>query len=305
MTRSRLVRNLGSWSLIPIVTLLVLIGASACQGRAGRQGTPAKATRHPVTSTPESRGPARKARSTDPTTTATVTIPASLYRVRTGVKAIALTYDDGPGPGKQSTPGVLAILRAHHAKATFFVIGQEAERHPDLIREEEAQGMEVENHGYRHVNLASLGEAGQTVQIRKGAKAIQVAGVKAPVFLRPPFGSQNARLRNVAHALGERVVIWTIDPRDWSNPGTGYIRTFVLHHIEPGAIVLLHDGGGNRAETVEATRWIVPALEERGYRLVTLRDLVTLEGQGLSIPPGSDKGAGTARPAPGRSVRHS
>lgn len=304
MTHAHPVRNLRSWSLGPIVTLLVLMGTSACQGQAGSPHTPAKdggthaGKRSPA---PRPRHP-RKA-PVDPAKPVHGSVLPSLYRVRTGVRAVALTYDDGPGPGPISTPGVLAILRAHHAKATFFVIGEEAERHPDLVREEHAQGMEVENHGYRHVNLASLDEAGQAAQIRKGAHAIQAAGARAPAFLRPPFGSQNARLREVASGLGERVVIWTIDPRDWANPGTGHISTFVLGHIEPGAIVLMHDGGGNRTETVEATRTIVPALERQGYRLVTLRELVALEGKNLTEPPGSGTNAAPGGPG-AASTRH-
>lgn len=300
MTKRHSAGQLRALRLGPIVTFLVLLGASACQGHAGTPRHPTR-TSHTQGKAPHpaSRRPRMQAAVGD--TPIAVVIPKALYHVRTGVKAVALTYDDGPGPGKQSTPGVLAVLAAHHAHATFFVIGQEAERFPDLVREERAQGMEVENHGYRHVNLAALSEAGQTTQIEKGASAIRSAGGPAPAYLRPPFGSQNARLRQVADRLGERVVIWTIDPRDWSNPGTGYITTFVLNHVEPGAIILLHDGGGKRAQTVEATRVIVPDLEKQGYRLVTLRELTRLEGKGLQAPigPGSNPSGGSKSNGPG------
>lgn len=254
--------------LAPIVTLLVLVGTSACRGEAGTPRYPDTPKSH-VAST-------HAADHHDPAA------PKALYRVETGEKAVALTYDDGPLPGPNATEGVLRALVQHHAYATFFVIGEEAERYPALLREAQAKGMEVENHGYRHVNLAALDKAGQVRQIERGAAAIQRAGVLAPAFLRPPFGAQNARLRRVAAHLGERVVIWTVDPRDWTNPGTDAIVSFVLAHVEPGAIVLLHDGGGNRRETVAATRALVPALQKAGYRLVTLKALTQLEGKGLS-----------------------
>lgn len=286
---ARKIRTLG---LAPIVTLLVLLGVGACQGEAGRPGpAEGKAGGHPIFPA------AQPGQGVPRFTTKESGAPKALYRILTGEKAVALTYDDGPTPGKAATQGVLAVLEHDHVHATFFVIGQEAERHPDLLREERTDGMEVENHGYRHVSLAQLSSDGQRAQIQQGAKAIEDAGLPPPHFLRPPFGSQSAALRRTAEHLGERVVIWTVDPRDWANPGTGTVTNFVLTHIEPGAIVLLHDGGGNRSQTVEATRALVPALERQGYRLVTLKTLIRLEGKGFAAPPaaaGRSKGAPAA-----------
>jgi peptidoglycan/xylan/chitin deacetylase (PgdA/CDA1 family) len=201
-------------------------------------------------------------------------VPRALYAVPTSEKVVALTYDDGPGGGDAGTPAIVALLTEHKARATFFVLGEEVHQHPEVLRAAARAGMEIENHGERHVHLPSLGHAALYSVIAHGARTIERATGRRPHFLRPPFGAQSAQVRAAAHAVGERVVIWSIDTRDWTNPGSGVIVRRVLHQVTPGAIVLMHDGGSDRSQTVEATRQLLPALQARGYRLVTLDQLI-------------------------------
>jgi peptidoglycan/xylan/chitin deacetylase (PgdA/CDA1 family) len=225
-------------------------------------------------------------------------VPRALSAVATTVPAIALTYDDGPGGGAVSTPAILALLEAHGARATFFVLGEEVRQHPDVLRAAARAGMEIENHGQRHVHLPSLGTQAMRRVIQQGARTIERTIGASPRYLRPPFGAQSARLRRIAQALGERVVLWSVDTRDWTNPGAEVIVRRVLAHLGPGAIVLLHDGGADRSQTVEATRRLLPLLAARGYRLVTLRELVRL-GDTHPGHVAPDGGGGGGSPATG------
>jgi peptidoglycan/xylan/chitin deacetylase (PgdA/CDA1 family) len=217
-------------------------------------------------------------------------VPASLFAVPTSAKVVALTYDDGPGAGTQGTPAILALLAEHGARATFFVLGEEVRKRPEVLRSAARAGMEIENHGDRHVNMATLGPGALRRVIAAGATAIERETGKRPHFLRPPFGAQDARVRAVAHAQGERVVIWSVDTRDWTNPGSGLIVQRVLGQLRPGAIVLLHDGGADRSQTVEATRQLLPALQARGYRVVTLDRLLQIAAR---HPLGASDGGGS------------
>lgn len=225
------------------------------------------------------------------------TAPSALFDVPTSEKAVALTYDDGPAPGTVGTAGILALLEAQHAKATFFVIGEEVHRRPAILAAAAKAGMEIENHGERHANMAHLGEGPLRRVIAQGARTIAAVTKRRPIFLRPPFGSQSARVRRVAHALGERVVIWSVDTRDWTNPGSATIVARVLRQVRPGAIVLMHDGGANRSQTVTATRELLVSLKARGYRMVTLEDLLRI---GQKAPPARPAAPALATPAGSR-----
>jgi peptidoglycan/xylan/chitin deacetylase (PgdA/CDA1 family) len=249
--------------LATMILFLWALGFGAC----GAQGAP-----RPAAPTPSHDRSAQQALP-----------PPPLSHVPTDKPWVALTYDDGPGEGAYSTPAILELLRRSGDQATFFVLGDEVRRHPQVVRQEVEAGMEVESHGDRHLNLAHLSPAQQDRHLRLASQAIQEAGAPAPRFLRPPYGAHSLSLRRTAQRLGLRVVLWDVDPRDWANPGTGAIVRFVLAHVHPGAIILLHDGGGKRWQTVEATRLILSALHRRGYRLVTLAALVA-----KAPPPASE-----------------
>jgi len=195
-----------------------------------------------------------------------------------GSMQVALTFDDGPWPG--STDAILADLKAAGVKATFFMIGSAVSRRPAIAKRVFAAGMEVGNHTQGHRALGRASKKTIRSQIRGGAKTIQrVLGVK-PRWLRPPGGSWSDAVKREVKKQHERFVLWTVDPRDWSRPGAKVIAQRVLDHVKPGSIVLMHDGGGDRSQTVAALTLVIAGLKARGYSMVTLSRL-----KGLPDPP--------------------
>ena len=189
-----------------------------------------------------------------------------------GKRTIALTFDDGPDP--VYTPQVLEVLACHGVKATFFVIGQHVDAHPELIRRIVAAGHAVGSHGYSHAILRGVwpSEIATELRMTDGALA-RAAGVHTRL-LRHPGGMQGAFLPFLSLAGGWHVVVWSVDPRDYAHPGAEEITRRVLEAAHPGAIVLLHDGSPDgeqsRRQTVEALPAILEGLHGRGYRFVKL-----------------------------------
>lgn len=186
-------------------------------------------------------------------------------------RAVALTFDDGPSP--EYTPRILATLRRLHAKATFFVIGYLADQYRSVVRKEIRAGMTVGNHTFNHPEVPPFDEQPRKlvdVEISLGAASVGHAGGTATLF-RPPEGSFTGVVVPAAKALGERVVLWSVDPADWepSVTTTSIVRN-VLTHVRPGSIVILHDGGGDRSATVAALPAIVKGIRARGLKLVAL-----------------------------------
>ena len=182
-------------------------------------------------------------------------------------RIIALTFDDGPGV---YTPRLLAILKAKRVKATFFVIGRQVPGYRATVRALAAAGMSVQNHTWNHVNLARAGAATVRSEISRTDSAIKaVTGVR-PTCVRPPGGAYDSAVITIAARGGHRVVNWSIDPGDWRRPGSAAIRSSVLSHAANNRIVLMHDGGGNRGQTVAALPGIINGLRARGYSFVTL-----------------------------------
>ena len=186
-------------------------------------------------------------------------------------RAVALTFDDGPNP--QYTPRVLAVLRRLNVPATFFPIGYLADAYPDLVRAELRAGMTVGNHSYTHSQVPPFGQLPRELiddQIALCARSVRRAGGE-PMLFRPPGGSFSPRVVQAAQALGERTVLWSVDPGDWQRGMTPRrIVRNVLAAVRPGSIVLLHDGGGDRSATIAALPRIVKAIRRRGLRLVAV-----------------------------------
>lgn len=176
-------------------------------------------------------------------------------------KVIYLTFDDGPS--EPWTVQVLTVLAHYHAHATFFVVGQEARAHPDLIKAIVAGGHVLGNHTYDHPWLGHMNRDQVSGELERTQK---VLGPLAASCMRPPFGSTNHFTRNEAAQLGMKLVMWDIDPRDWSRPGAAHIASFILAQAAPGATVLMHDGGTKRAQTVAALQTVLSKLSQRGYR---------------------------------------
>jgi peptidoglycan/xylan/chitin deacetylase (PgdA/CDA1 family) len=163
-----------------------------------------------------------------------------------------------------------------HVPATFFVVGQQLSVFPSALRDEISHGFEVGDHTQNHAWLAHLMAAGQYAQVRDAAAGIERVGGFAPRLFRPPYGIYNASTLAVLHRLHMLMVMWSIDPGDWRRPGAKAILANVVSHSKPGAIVILHDGGGDRSQTIAALPGIIRGLRRRGYRLVSVPSLITL-----------------------------
>src|SRR4051794_15969725 len=185
-------------------------------------------------------------------------------------KAVALTFDDGPSP---DTAPLLGELERVHAPATFFVLGREIGGHEALLRREIHDGDVVGDHSWSHPNLSGDGPFAAQ-QLSSTKQAIESATGFAPCLFRAPYGRLSGSLIGEAGSLGLTTIQWNVDPRDWSMPGTSTIVQRVTSAVRPGSIVILHDGGGPRGQTVEAVPRIVAALRARGYSFETVPALI-------------------------------
>jgi peptidoglycan-N-acetylglucosamine deacetylase len=194
------------------------------------------------------------------------------YHGNTALPEVALTFDDGPNP--PYTSQVLAILQRYGITATFFDVGSQVQAYPDLVRQEYISGHIVGNHTWGHANLSQLSEPSIIWELTTDEDIIKrVIGVR-PAFFRPPYGAFNAlTLENINH-FGLFSFLWNVDPRDWSRPGVSAIVERVLYQTGNGSIILLHDGGGDRSQTVAALPIIIESLQQRGFRFVSLQQLI-------------------------------
>lgn len=193
---------------------------------------------------------------------AVVAVPAAQADAA-GSKVVYLTFDDGPSAAY--TPRILNVLARYGVQATFFEIGQEVSAHPSVTRQVAQQGHSVQNHSWSHPDLSRLPASAVTSQVTKTDQAIRAQTGRTPSCLRPPYGSLNSTVRSRSAALGKQVVLWSVDPQDWARPGTGAIESRVLRTVRPGSVILMHDGGGNRSQTVDALPTIISTLRARGY----------------------------------------
>jgi len=178
--------------------------------------------------------------------------------------AVALTFDDGPDP--TWTPRVLALLARHRVRATFCVVGRHVDAHPQLARAIVAGGHQLCNHTYDHDEaLVSRPPAVVAAQLARTQAAVVKATGRRPAFFRAPGGIWSPALETAARAQGMVPLRWTADPRDWTRPGVHAIVRTLLEELAAGRIVLLHDGGGDRRQTVQALAWALKELPVRGY----------------------------------------
>lgn len=201
----------------------------------------------------------------------------TVTHVRTDEALAALTFDDGPDP--HSTPRVLEVLEAHGARATFFLVGRAAARHPALVRRIAAGGHAVGNHSYDHQSFPQLSAGERRAQLRAWERACPVPHAR---LLRPPYGDQTWRSRLDPLWLGWQVVAWNINANDWRGEGAETIAENVLQRLRPGSIVLLHDTlfhcedlrFAPRDPTVRALEIVLAAASN--YRFVTVPELLRL-----------------------------
>jgi peptidoglycan/xylan/chitin deacetylase (PgdA/CDA1 family) len=184
-------------------------------------------------------------------------------RISTGSSEVALTFDDGPDP--RYTPQTLAMLRRYQVKATFCLVGQQAAAYPELVRAIAADGHTLCNHSWSHdITLGSRARTTIRVDLARTNQAIRAAVPGARiVYYRQPGGNWTSGVVATAWELGMTSLHWAVDPQDWTQPGAGNIASTVTAGTGAGAIVLLHDAGGNRSQTVAALRTILPNLTRR------------------------------------------
>lgn len=187
-------------------------------------------------------------------------------------KEVALTFDDGPSP---YTVQILRELRDLNAHGTFFHVGTMVRQFPNVEVELRDSGrVEVGNHTESHAALDKLSITDQDAQIIDGTQALEAAGARRPRLFRPPYGAATPHAWKVTRRLGQLGVMWTVDSKDYTGISADQITQNVLSAVTPGAIVLMHDGGGVRAPTVAAVPKIIKALRKQGYRFVTVPELI-------------------------------
>ncbi|GGQ79724.1 bifunctional polysaccharide deacetylase/glycosyltransferase family 2 protein [Couchioplanes azureus] len=205
-------------------------------------------------------------------------------------KTIALTFDDGPDP--RWTPAILDVLARHRAHATFFQVGSQVNEHPEIARRVLAEGHEIGVHTFSHADVAALPHWRLDAELTLTTNAVAAATGRRPVLLRPPYSSKPAAVTAADHRAHRRaaeagylLVLTDLDTADWRRPGADAIAAAARPRGSAGAVVMMHDSGGDRAQTVAALDRLVPALQARGYRFVTVS-----EGLGLSAMPAASTG---------------
>ena len=194
---------------------------------------------------------------------------------------IYLTFDDGPDP--KWTPQIINLLTRHRAVATFFVIGRSAVTYPELILQEARAGQMIANHGYNHMDLTTLNYGNFFLEVKDTENAVRNALSAYPELsqnvvpcLRPPYGAVNDNVWTFAYRLPYDVSMWTLDTNDWTGLSAESILANVLSNAKPGSVVLMHDGGKDRSETVEALGLILHEMTLSGWEF---RPMCTAEGQ--------------------------
>lgn len=194
------------------------------------------------------------------------------------LKPIALTFDDGPW--EKSTSQVLDVLKKEDIKATFFVVGRQVERYPQLIKQIVAEGHALGNHTWSH-QYRMYNSAAAAREIDKTAELVyKTTGVKTSLF-RPPGGFLNNGLAAYAYQKKYAVVMWSADSLDWRYRQPTTLIDRVLKEASAGGIVLMHDGGGDRSKTVQALPEVIAQLRKRGYSFVTVPELLEIEDKQL------------------------
>ncbi len=187
-------------------------------------------------------------------------------------KRIALTFDDGPH--YKYTAEILDILSEYDIKATFFVVGQLAERYPELILREISEGHEVASHTWSHPHLSGLSPSVLTSELSSTEELLYELAEYRPRLFRPPEGKYSDSVRRVAAELDYEVVLWTVDTRDWAHTPTDKIVETVLGNTESGSIILCHDFVGGVSPTPDALKRFIPELKRNGYEFVTVSELI-------------------------------
>jgi len=186
-----------------------------------------------------------------------------VYYVDDGPMTIALTIDDGPSP--IYTPQILQILEQYKVTASFSMVGENVTYYPEVAREVADAGHVIVNHTWDHANLATLTAAQIRAEIGNATEAIHKAVGQTPTIFRAPYGAWSAATLEYCQSQHLTALDWSVDPQDWARPGVSKIVSNILKNTETGSIILEHDGGGDRSETVAALKIAIPRLLDKGY----------------------------------------
>lgn len=196
------------------------------------------------------------------------------YASKSGRAQVALTFDDGPHP--RYTGEILDILKEFGVVATFFVVGENAQFYPELVRRAVEEGHEIGNHSENHYHVANMSQEALSADIDSCNRALEEITGQRPTLFRPPEGVCNDFVREICQRNQMTIVMWSVDTRDWAHTPVVEIYKNVQKNVKNGSIVLMHDFIGQKSPTPAALRRIIPMLRELGYEFVTVSQL--LEG---------------------------
>lgn len=192
-----------------------------------------------------------------------------------------MTFDDGPNA--TLTPKLLDLLAQKKIKATFFVLGENAQRHPEILKRAIAEGHEIGNHSWSHPNLAKLSNEDLRSQLQRTDDVIAQAIGSHPKIMRPPYGELKPQQRQwVNSEFNYKVILWDVDPLDWKEPGPSIVARRIIHETKPGSIIISHD---IHAQTITAMPETFDALAAKGFKFVTVSELLSLAVSSPSSPP--------------------
>ncbi|HSZ06426.1 MAG TPA: polysaccharide deacetylase family protein [Solirubrobacteraceae bacterium] len=258
-------------SALVILAVTAFLGiAGSTQGAGGTGGTSTGAGTGPGKGSSESPTPPSTRGAVLYRITGCRSFGTSAYTHGPARREVAIGFDDGPAP---DTPAFVTMLERGHTQATFFMIGEQvsAAYRRTLLRELRG-GDVLGDHTFTHPDLLGSGEV--RAQLRKTIAVIRSLTGYTPCVFRPPYGDYDQSVVQTARSLGLATVLWNVDPSDYTLPGTGAIVQRVLAQVQPGSIIISHDGGGPRGQTLAAYPTIITDLRARGYRIVTIPQLL-------------------------------
>jgi peptidoglycan/xylan/chitin deacetylase (PgdA/CDA1 family) len=254
-----------------VVAVLALAGGGGKSGEKGKPGSSGNASGTPAAKPGSKPTTSAAYRRESRAITRVLGYTPFVSRGSPNKREVALSIDDGPGP---LTPRFVSTLRRLHAPATFFVVGQQLNTFEQGLRDEIRAGFAIGDHTEQHPNLASLPQRVQNKQIQDAALRIRSYGVPYPRLFRPPYGAFNGQTLTTLRGHRMLAILWTVDTGDFARPGTNAIVERAVQGAKPGAIILMHDGGGDRRQTLAALPAIVHRIRARGFKLVTLPQML-------------------------------